>query len=605
MTTTQLFSVTSNTLQATSQEIQQIYHSPSRLHEYEWTVTPATRAPDGVEREMILVNGLFPGPILRARKGDSVKITIINRLPLFNQSTSIHFHGLHQRGTNSMDGVPGVTQCGIPSNDSLTYAFNLTQSGTFWWHSHSGMQRIDGVFGGLIVYDPEEHYVLGRDYDEEIFIVLHDYYHTPGWKNIEWYLSKDSTGYEPVPDGGLINGRGTANCDRLKHVTCTRGSTSRPTFTFERGKRYRLRILNASAISEINFSIDDHILRVIEVDSTEVEAAEVYKLTLSPGQRYSVIVEADSILKAVYMRARLQSTCFKYRPIGFDPDFTATIYYATPGFGQFFDHLVKRVAPQSVEWQDAIPPSECVDLDVSALKPLNPIAVPDAGMSIQISPKNMLLDRVYQAPYGFINRTSFMPAIGAPNLQVALGLVDAADTVMVPTVSARRNTKFWGGDQLVVDIPLGSVVELIINNSDEGEHPFHLHGHDFWVLRTYEEKHAGIGKWFPQYAAEYNLDNPIRRDTVTVPRLGHVVIRFIADSPGIWALHCHIAWHVAGGMMMQFNVAGVARDVVTEEMVEHCRVERELGSRLLRPLPGDAQRAKAGHKPMHDGSPSR
>ncbi|KAJ8097235.1 Cupredoxin [Lipomyces tetrasporus] len=588
-------------MQATAKAIQDIYSAEyPTIHNLSWRVTNETRSPDGVLREMVLVNGQFPGPIIRAKKGDTLRIRVRNDLAMFNQSTSIHFHGLFQHGINAMDGVPGVTQCGIPTGGELTYAFDLKQSGTFWWHSHSKLQRIDGMFGGLVVYDPEESYILGRDYDEEIFIVLHDHYHDVGDANLDWYLSQQSAGFEPVPDNGLINGQGIANCSRIpKRYSCTQRS-SLPTFQFERGKKYRLRILNSSAFAEMSFSIDDHILNIIEVDSTEVEASPTYFLSISPGQRYSVIVEADSTMDSVYMRAHMHSSCFRYRPYGYQSDFSTVIEYVSPSPKTMIAHVMRRIfkiwmpstIPRSSQWKDVLPPEECVDLDITSLKPKLALDVPEADVRYVIQPKNMQFDRVHLAPFGFINRTSFIPAVGAPNLQVALGFVNASDTVPVPTVSGRQNTAIWGGDQLVTEIPLGSAVELIINNDDEGAHPFHLHGYDFWVLRVFAEKKAGIGKWRPEYTSSYVLDNPIRRDVVTIPRLGHAVIRFKADNPGIWAFHCHIAWHIATGMMMQFAVGvdTIDSNNVTDDMLEHCRVERELGARLLRPLPGDEMR---------------
>ncbi|KAK9349640.1 Cupredoxin [Lipomyces doorenjongii] len=588
-------------IQASAKVIQAIYDAESpTVHDLNWRVKNETRAPDGVAREMVLVNGQFPGPVIRAKKGDTLRVHVQNDLPIFNQSTSVHFHGLYQRGTNVMDGVPGVTQCGIPPGSHLTYVFDLKQSGTFWWHSHSKLQRIDGMFGGLIVYDPEESYILGRDYDEEIFIVLHDHYHDVGDTNFDWYLSKQSAGFEPVPDIGLINGQGIANCSQIpKRYTCTSGA-SRPTFQFKRGQRYRLRILNSSAFSEMTFSIDDHILNVIEVDSTEVEGSSTYFLSISPGQRYSVIVEADSNLDSVYMRAQMQSSCFKYRPYGYKSDFSTVVEYVSPSptasikqaARWLFNSWMPPVRPRSSRWNDVLPPDECIDFDVSSLKPKLALDVPEPDVRYTISPKNMQFDRMHLAPFGFINRTSFLPAIGAPNLQVALGFVNSSDTVPVPTISGRHNTAIWGGDQLLTEIPLGSVVELIINNDDEGAHPFHLHGHDFWVLRVYAETKAGVGHWRPKYVSSYVLDNPIRRDVVTIPRLGHAVIRFRADNPGIWAFHCHIAWHLASGMMMQFSVGVDKMDgsSVTDQMLEHCQIERELGAKLIRPLPGDEMR---------------
>ncbi|KAK9474795.1 Cupredoxin [Dipodascopsis tothii] len=564
------------------------------VRSYDWTVARATRAPAGVERELVLVNGEFPGPAIHARLGDQVRVRVRNALE-GDESTSVHFHGMHQRGSNAMDGVPGVTQCGIPPGGEMTYVFNVTQTGTFWWHSHSHQQRGDGMFGALVLTGPDEQYVAGRDYDDDLLVVVHDHYHRPAAEAYSWYLSRQSSGFEPVPDVGLINGRGRADCARLPAAVrprcdASKGQTAR--FEFVPGRRYRLRIINTSSLAELSVSLDDHVLSVVEADSTEVEPLDVHYVPLGPGQRYSVLVEADSLLPAVLLRVHMHKSCFNYVNLALDRDFAAVVEYSAPpiGLAGRLRRAIRSASrpPVSAAWQDVLPEQECVDLDPTQLRPLADGHVPDADIRYQIQPKNIQLERMNLAPFGFINRTSFMPAIGAPNLHVALGLVDAADTVAVPTVSARYNTPRWGGDQLVVDVPFGSVVEIVIQNSDEAAHPFHLHGHDFWVLDTYAEYKIGLGAWRPYYTDRYRLEGALKRDTVMVPRRGYAVIRWVADNPGLWAMHCHILWHLSAGMMMQWSV-GLDRvsEQPTAAMLEHCAHERELGAALLRPLPGD------------------
>ncbi|KAK9461075.1 Cupredoxin [Lipomyces oligophaga] len=608
-------------IQASAEEIRALISRRRPItHEFDWHIKSAEFSPDGVVREMFLVNNIFPGPVIRAKRGDRIRIRVHNELDVFNQSTSLHFHGLYQRGTNVMDGVPGVTQCGIPIHDeNFVYDFNLTQSGSFWWHSHSKTQRIDGIMGGLIVYDSEERYQIDRDYDEEIYLILHDHYHETGANMFDWYLSRESAGFEPVPDSGLINGQGTVDCERAKRkYECHSDSTKRPKFKFQHGKKYRLRILNASAFAELTFSIDDHVLDIIEADSIEVQRYPVHMLTIAPGQRYSAIVTAASGFSAVVMRIQMQTSCFQYRPRVLDKNFDTVVEYQEEKsiltkFSQKFSRRndVKdesELLPEdlySIPWEDAIPAEECEDLDTSKLVPVESMIVPNRTMRIFMEPKNMNLDRVEQANYGFINRTSFQPAIGAPNIQVAFNMVNAEETVHIPTVSGRENTKFWGGEQLVSEIPYGAVVDLVLHNSDDTSHPFHLHGHDFWVLREYRELVAGAGRWHEQFESEYRLDNPIRRDTVTVPLRGHVVIRFVADNPGIWAFHCHIVWHLGAGMMMQFatGLDHFNSRTISPVMKSHCEVERELGQRLLRPLPGEELRQKIKHnKELAKGS---
>ncbi|KAK9487020.1 multicopper oxidase-domain-containing protein [Lipomyces starkeyi] len=566
--------------------------------------------PDGVPKSMVLVNRLFPGPTIRANKGDTLIVHVNNHL---NESTSLHFHGLHQRGTNSMDGVPGVTQCGIPPGKSLTYRIVLSQSGTFWWHSHSSTQRIDGMAGAMVVYDVgEEQYQLGRDYDDEVIVFLQDYYHAPGEDMFNWYLSRSSAGFEPVPDSGLVNGRAFRDvCSRTHELyPCSSIEDVRSTqFNFVRGKKYRLRVINAAAFAEITVSLDRHILRVIEADSSETEPADIHFAPIAPGQRYSFIVtaEASGPPSQVTLRADMNTNCFNYRNPTLDPEIRALVNLVDDRSSIvkratiWLRSLVPRMLrAESLRWDDFLLPEFCRDLDPNLLVPVSlgphSAPVPPFDYRVQVWTKTLKLERVNLAPFGFINRTSFMPAIGAPNLHVAFGLVDAAATVPVPTVGGKKNTETWGGDQLVVPISMknettkSQVIELVIHNPDESAHPFHLHGHDMWLIRAFSGD-AGLGGWKPKHEAEYVVENVVPRDTIVVPRLGHAVVRFKVseDNPGIWAFHCHILWHLRAGMMMQFAV-GLDRldeEMVTSEMRQHCNIERELGQKLLAPLPGD------------------
>ncbi|KAK9460705.1 Cupredoxin [Lipomyces oligophaga] len=544
--------------------------------------------PDGAIKQMSLINGVFPGPTLYANKGDTMVIRLHNRL---NESTSLHFHGIHHYGSNEMDGVPGVTQCGVPPGHSFEYRFKLDQSGTFWWHSHSYTQRIDGMAGAFIVQDREnDSYLIGRDYDEDVVVLLQDYYHAPGEDRFAYYLSRTAAGFEPVPENGLINGHAWENiCSRAHHLTpCETMAKDNPfEFQFVRGRKYRLRFINIAALAEFSISLDRHVLTVIEADTSDVMPIDVHYIPIAPGQRYSAIITAEPRRESsdsVLLRAEMNTACFNYPNVVLDPEVKAIV------------NLVTHDVSISHRWDDILDPTACVDLDSQYLKPVTAMIdgvrqiskVPDFDERMHIHTKTLKLERVDLAPFGFINRTSHLSAIGAPNLHVQLGLVDAlTETVAVPTVGGKPNTEFWGGDNLIANVGLGQVIELVIHNPDESAHPFHLHGFEMYLVRTHSAR-IGVGAWKEDYANLYNLTDVVPRDTITVPRLGHAVVRFVADHPGFWAFHCHILWHLRAGMMMQFavGVEHLQHDMVNQVMKDHCKIERDLGSALLKPLPG-------------------
>ncbi|KAJ6477817.1 multi-copper oxidase [Mycena vitilis] len=131
--------------------------------------------------------------------------------------------------------------------------------------------------------------------------------------------------------------------------------------------------------------------------------------------------------------------------------------------------------------------------------------------------------------------------------------------------------KVWPGDQLIATIPHGQTVDFVITNLDDGEHPFHLHGYAPWLLGS------GRGRFKPA-KAQLELENPLRRDTFTVPARGWAVVRIVADNPGYWAFHCHIAWHMMGGGLFQIAVPpaeGELAPVLPEAIEEQCRTWAE------------------------------
>jgi FtsP/CotA-like multicopper oxidase with cupredoxin domain len=157
----------------------------------------------GVLRKMLVINGRFPGPLIRANRGDRVVVNVTNGL---SNGTSIHWHGMLQNGTNWMDGSVGITQCPIPPGKSFTYNFTIdNQYGTYWYHSHYSTQYSDGLVGPFIVHAPEEKQAR-ESYDYDQIILLQDWYHDLSAALLPTYLASGNENVEPVPDNGLIQG---------------------------------------------------------------------------------------------------------------------------------------------------------------------------------------------------------------------------------------------------------------------------------------------------------------------------------------------------------------------------------------------------------------
>jgi hypothetical protein len=178
----------------------------------------------------------------------------------------------------------------------------------------------------------------------------------------------------------------------------------------------------------------------------------------------------------------------------------------------------------------------------------NPLP-PSADLALVIYTTTLKLSRLSNIPHGFMNKTSFKPQSSPPCPLISLPRSQWDLHQFAPFISSSFTSPKW--------------IDLVINNLDDGGHPFHLHGHDFYVLSTYAadlETTMSYGSWNPFDTASpppggpVNLVDPVKKDTVFIPRRGYVVIRFLADNPGVWMLHCHLLWHQASGMAMGVHV---------------------------------------------------
>ncbi|EEB94858.1 hypothetical protein MPER_06264, partial [Moniliophthora perniciosa FA553] len=224
-------------------------------------------SPDGFQRSTVLAGqtsdtAAFPGPLIRANKGDEFQLNVIDELtdPSMNRSTTIHWHGLFQRGTNWADGPEFVTQCPIVPGNSFKYRFSVPeQAGTYWYHSHFRAQYCDGLRGPLVIYDPQDpHQDLYDIDDENTVITLADWYHRT---SAEVLASQAQA--PPVADSTLINGLGR----------WVDGDPTSPLAIVNvvQGKRYRFRLISISCDPNYAFSIDGHNMTIIEADGVNVK----------------------------------------------------------------------------------------------------------------------------------------------------------------------------------------------------------------------------------------------------------------------------------------------------------------------------------------------
>nr|AAS21667.1 multicopper oxidase 3B-I10 splice variant [Phanerodontia chrysosporium] len=292
---------------------------PPQTRSHAFVVSEVEGAPDGVRKPMLVVNGMYPGPTIEANQGDRVVVKVTNML---ENRTTIHWHGLFQNGTNYYDGTAAITECGIPPGQTLVYNFTLGEfSGTTWWHAHYSTQYTDGITGALVVHPTDPLPASIPPWDGDLVVQVSDLYHTFSPVLLERFLSPwgidGVPGDEPVPDAGTLNGLGQ-----------WAGHGDYFNFTLEANKTYRLRVVNTGSFASVRFSVDRHVLRVVEADGTLVEPHDVSGVTLAVGQRYSVLLRTDNATGGPFwMRATLQKHMFRYDLPGQNRDIRGVIRY--------------------------------------------------------------------------------------------------------------------------------------------------------------------------------------------------------------------------------------------------------------------------------------
>ncbi|CAJ0640737.1 2066_t:CDS:2 [Entrophospora sp. SA101] len=508
-------------------------YNGTQIRKYDFNVANKMLAPDGYMREMTVINGEYPGPTIHVNKGDKIIVNVTNAI---GAHCTIHWHGLFQTGTNWFDGVPGISQCPIPNEKSYSYEFETgSQKGTFWYHSHFSTQAVDGMVGAFIVHDPEDPYI--NEYDEEFIINISDHFHTQSGKLIALRLQPNYTGFNPVPDAGLINGATQIDCSKLKEKekeNCdTKNGISR--FIFEQGKTYRLRIINFSAESPFTFSIDGHLLKIIEVEGTYVEPNYVSHLYLNVAQRYSVIVKADQRVDTYWMRANRAAECL-VTPNNQTINFDSPINNNVTALIQYDNAPLKTPVSEMLPYDNDF--LQCEDPSWEKLRPSKEI---EKDLPSFTGPATSLFN--FQFKFGvnlqnvslvYVNNVSFIPHLNLPTVQK---LFDGIN----PRELAKSENKYL--------IASNGTVDVIIVNDNGAQHPFHLHGHKFGIIT---EGYLLDGKPTFNETTRYNFENPVIRDTASVPPFKYFIIRFNATNPGVWPLHCHIKWHIEMGMLIQF-----------------------------------------------------
>ncbi|KAF3762505.1 hypothetical protein M406DRAFT_217145, partial [Cryphonectria parasitica EP155] len=541
------------------------YSAAPTVREYHWVISDMAANPDGVFRPMMVINGQFPGPMIVCNQGDTIVVNVVNEA---KNATAIHWHGLFQNGTVFMDGTVGVTQCPIASGQSYRYEFTVKgQAGSYFYHGHQAAQGLDGLFGPFIILSTEEKENQPIPYDTDRVIMVQDWYHDVSDGLLRQTLSPGSEA-SPIPNGALINGANKLDCSLHPGRHCDSSSALLPTFDLEPDKHHRLRIMNVGGFAWFEVSVDKHLdLPVTEVDGVTVEPSSDSAVLVGPGQRYSVILSTnqttnndddDDNNNLFWFRARMVSHCFAENVL---PDkgvasAQAIIRYTaaeeTPSTAQQQQHKLPQTQADSGKFTVI-----CKDPAPGSYRPLPARAAPAYAhhswyLRVNLEIGDWRLER------GFLNKSTLRPQVQSPSLHRVVDGLQAGNASF--GIEGVNDVAFDKKHELVISSGSIEVVDVILQNFDEGNHPFHLHGTQMFILA------AGHG-YFPGYEAlglnpggkgllnasdDSVVANPTRRDVTTVEGFGWTLVRFVADNPGVWLFHCHMIWHAEAGMGMQF-----------------------------------------------------
>ncbi|PKA58076.1 L-ascorbate oxidase [Apostasia shenzhenica] len=522
----------------------------AKTHLLKWEIKYAFKSPDCFTKLVITINGLSPGPTITATQGDTIVVVVTNLLE--TENTAIHWHGIRQIGTPWSDGTGGVTQCPIQPGDTFVYKFVVDRPGTYMYHAHYGMQRSAGLHGMIRVMVPQET-KEPFDYDYDRSIVVNDWWHKSAQEQAAG-LAALNFGWVGEPQSLLINGRGKfINCS-LAGANSNVCNISNPecspaVITMIPGKIYRLRIISVSSLSAFNLELEGHNMTIVEADGSYVNPVAVKNLNIYSGESYSVLIKADQDPSRNYWVALNVVSRKPGTPTG-----TAILNYFSnhpskspptrPPIGpswndvlyRFNQSLAIRSHPNYIE-----PPPRTSDRVIIFLNTQNKIngyvkwAVNNVSFTLPDTPYLIALKEKLTHVF------SQKPAPETYDYKsYDIGIVQ-------PNPNATTSNSLYKLDYgSTVDIILQNANTLNVNNSET--HPWHLHGHDFWVVGY------GLGKFDPESDPKrYNLVDPIKKNTVPLHPYGWTALRFRADNPGVWAFHCHVEAHFFMGMGVVFE----------------------------------------------------
>jgi len=491
----------------------------------------------------VAVNGTVPGPLVRLREGQDVRLHVTNNL---DEDSSIHWHGLLL--PFQFDGVPGVSFPGIKPGETFTYEFPIRQSGTYWWHSHSGLQEQAGHYGPIIIESAEPDPRYDRDYVVLLseFTPMHPHEIMRKLKVGEHYFQRDMLTATNGDMSGAMRrmwGKMRMNPRDISDVTGStytfmingHGPQDDLQLAFAPGERVRLRVINGSAMTFFNVRIPGVPMTVIQADGQDVDEVQVDEFQIGVAETYDVIVTPPDGSHAIVAEAMDRSGM---------------------GVASLTSHKGHLATPPPLR---EIPTLTMVDMgmmDHGGMAGMEGMG----GMDHSMRDKSLVPEDVKVGPGVDMIAPMPMDRMHFPGLGLdkvdhrVLRYTDLKAKRMNPHRMVEREMEIhltgnmerymWSFDgkkfTAVTDDPIrfgyDERVRVKLVNQTMMAHPIHLHGHFFELVNGADHMHQPL------------------KHTVIVQPGGTATFDLTANESGDWAFHCHLLYHMHAGMMQVVTV---------------------------------------------------
>ncbi|MEJ6587626.1 MAG: multicopper oxidase domain-containing protein [Pelagibacterales bacterium] len=527
-----------------------IFFSLSAMAEsYNLSVDIVTLDTGKFKRQAIGYNGATPGPTLRFKEGENVTINVTNNLDV---TTSIHWHGLIL--PYNQDGVPNISYAGIKPGESFTYNFPIVQSGTYWFHSHSGFQEPDGAYGSIVIEAKgREPFKYDRDYVIQLtdahphsgdrimrnLKMMPDYYNRQQETLVGFFKDSKKNGLSETMDDrkawGSMRMMKTDIEDVQGFIPLINGKTASDNWTglFKKGEKIRLRFINSSAMTYFDIKIPGLKMTVVAADGNNIQPVRVDEFRIAVAETYDVIVKPEEDIAYSIFAASLAKSAFGRATLAPREGMQANI----PTMG---DKPSLTMADMSMDHGNMDMSME--GMDHSKMKMV------DGKMDhSQMKMGNSKIDPFYAVGSGLTpkadNDGKFLSYSDLKTQKILYKDRDATREIEI-RLTGNMDRYIWSingkkyEDADPIKLQYGERVRFKFVNETMMSHPMHLHG--MWSILD-----TGADKW-----------NPIKH-TVSVAPGTILYTETEVDAIGEWAFHCHLSYHADGGMFRKIVVEGI------------------------------------------------